>query len=107
LQCIPILRFLGERLTVVVRLRRDGIDRQEEMVGGDSACYARGEGSDTGDGFGGGGVLEDDAEVREVGGEATEVGEEMFFGVEDGDVLARVSASLLYPCFPTRVRGWG
>jgi hypothetical protein len=39
------------------------------------------------DGLGGGGVLEDDAELGEVGGELAEVLEEVLLSVEDRDVL--------------------
>ena len=70
-----------------MRLRRDGVDREEKVVGGDGACDVRGKVQDAGDCVGGGGVFEDDSEVGEFGGEAAEVGEKVSLGVENGNVL--------------------
>lgn len=71
----------------MMRLRCDSIDSQEKVMSCDGACYVRREGEDTGDGFGGRSVFEDDSESGKVCGELAQVGEEMFFGIKDGDVL--------------------
>lgn len=80
-QSVTVFRFLRQRLTVVMRLSRHGIDREEEVVGGDGTGYVSGQILHARDRFCGSGVFQNYPEVRKVGCELSEVSEEVFLGV--------------------------
>lgn len=71
----------------MVGLRGNSVDGEVEVVGCDAACDVGGEFRHAFYCLCGCCMLEDDAEVGEVGSEFAQVGEEVLLGVEDGDVL--------------------
>ena len=71
----------------MMRLRSDSVDSEEKVMSRNGTCYVGRKGCNGCDGFGGGGVFEDDSEFGESGSEGFEMGEKVFLRVEDGDVL--------------------